>query len=189
MIRLSASRRDRALARQLPDVASELARLIDAGWSLAQALEEVARESGRPVSDDLAGVVSDTIYGVTVDDALRGWSERRHRSDVALLVAACRLGSAEGGDLVVALEGVSAALNDALELSAEASALTAQARTSATVLMVLPFMGLALFTLLDRSVTSFMFGTPSGWVLLALGCGLDGVGAVVMTLLVRWSLR
>lgn len=189
MIGRSTTRTDRRLARQLPDVAAEMARLIDSGSTLTSALQMVAGEFMPPAGPQLAALVESLDFGESLDSVLSGWAEDSRRCDVTLLVAACRLGLAEGGNLVVALEGVSVALADSLELSDEAAALTAQARTSAIVLMVLPLMGLTLFSILDRSITAFMFGTPAGWMLLLVGGVLDGLGAAVMTLMVRWSLR
>lgn len=181
--------RNRRLAAQLPEVAAELARLVDSGSSLANALGEVSRRSIPPVRDELVRVVSETRHGRPIDEALVSWSGRSGREDVSLLVAACRLGSSEGGNLVVALDGVSAALHDALELADEAAALTSQARTSALVLAILPFIGLVMFATLEPAVGSFVIGSPTGWLLLTIGVLLDGLGAALMVLLVRWSLR
>lgn len=183
------TRRERRLARQLPELAAEMARLVDAGSTLTRSLEDVARESAPPIRDELVGVVTDIVYGLPVDDALKRWLERSGRPDVMLLVAACRLGSAEGGNLVVALEGVSAALHDSLELAEEAIALTSQARASATALMVLPPFGLVMFGVLEPSVVMFVLGSAPGWVLLTIGGALDMLGAMAMILLVRWSLQ
>lgn len=183
------SRRDRLLARQLPEAAAEMARLVDSGATLTRSLEEVARWSPPPLGDELDDVMTDITYGSPVWEALHKWLVRSGRSDVMLLVVACRLGSTEGGNLVVALDGVSAALHDALELGEEAAALTSQARTSAVVLMTLPFLGLFTFCVLEPSIVAFVFGTPAGWLLLVTGTVLDAVGAIIMMTLVRWSLR
>lgn len=177
------------LARQLPDVAAEMARLVDSGSTLTDAFDVTSREFPPPVGPELRTLSEALRYGRSTDGALREWAERASCSGVTLLVAACRLGLAEGGNLVVALEGVAAALGDSLETADEAVSLTTQARASAFVLMSLPVVGAVLFAVLDPAVTSLLLGTRTGWILLALGVLLDAIGALVMVSMLRWSLR
>lgn len=189
MIWSATTRKERRLAGQLPDVAAGIARMIDSGSTLVRAIEELSQVVGPPVADELARVSADITFGMSFDRAMRRWSERSGRSDVQLLVVACRVGSAEGGDIVVALEGASAALNDSLEMADEAAASSSQARASALVLTVLPVVGLVLFTLLEPSVGAYLIGSRSGWILLVSGVMLDGLGLLTMMAMIGRSLR
>lgn len=186
---MTALARERRLTRQLPDVAAELARLVAAGATLHLAFADLAESAPPPVGVELERLVGDLRRGLLLDRALLRWVERSQRSDVRLLVSACRLGLSEGGNLVAALEGVAAALDDERELAGETRALTAQARASAHVMTTLPLAGLLLFTVFDRSVVAYLLTTPVGLALLVSGLLLNALGALALVALIRWALR
>lgn len=173
-------RRRRRVERQLPLVASTLARSAHTGATLVTALQEAASSLDPPVREELVSVTRAIGRGVPVHDALSEWTARADSDDVELLVTAARLGHAQGGDLGVALDAVAVTLLDRLEVADEARALTSQARTSAAALVALPPLGAACFAVLDPSVAATLFTTPVGWCCLAIGGSLDLAGAWVL---------
>lgn len=180
-----ASREAARLERQLSAVAASLARSVRSGATLLVAIEELAVVIDPPARQDLAVVVQRTHAGVPLDTALTDW--RRHRSSrsVDLLVAACRFGHAEGGDLAAALDGCAVSLLDAVEVADEARAASSQARASAGVLVALPVLGAAGFATLDPSVATTLVTTLPGLCCLVVGLLLDALGAWVIARLVR----
>jgi tight adherence protein B len=187
------SRAQRSFARrldaQLPLVASTLARSAHSGATLLQALDEAGDALPEPASSALAEVVAATRRGVPVDRALADWALRHRSDEVSVLVTAARVGHREGGDLAVALDAAAVTLLDRAEVRDEARALSAQARTSAAVLVALPPFGAACFCLLDPAVATTLFATPLGWACLLVGALLDGAGAWVMRRMVDGALR
>ena len=181
--------RARRLERQLPLVASTLARSVHSGATLVAALEEAAEALDAPASGALEAVGAAVARGVPVDAALTDWAAREQLSGVDLLVAASRLGHRDGGDLAVALDAAAVSLLDRLEVEDEARAHATQARSSAAVLVALPPFGAACFCLLDPAVAATLVGTPLGWCCLLLGSLLDGLGAWVMRAQVRAAVR
>jgi tight adherence protein B len=178
--------------RELPAVAAALARSVRSGAGLVDAFDEVAATvvtSGSQLCADLGQVTAWVARGVRVDDALQRWSDRSHDPAVALLVAACRFGHAHGGDLAAALDGAAVALLDQLEAADEARALASQARTSAGVLVALPILGAAGFSLLDPRVARTLLTTPAGLACLVTGTALEAAGAWVLSRMVRSALR
>jgi tight adherence protein B len=182
-------RRRRALQRQLPLLASTLARSVHSGATLVVALGDAASSLGQPAGEDVAAVAAAIRRGVTVDAALAGWSDRSGSADVGLLVTAARLGHAHGGDLGVALDAVAITLSDRVEVADEARSLTSQARTSAAVLVALPPFGAACFAVLDPAVAALLLTTPIGWVCIVVGVALDLAGAWVLHRMVQRALR
>ena len=180
-----ASRELRALERQLPTVATALARSVRSGATLSHALGEVAAGTVPPVRHDLDGLLVAVGRGVALDHALVQWERRRRTHSVTLLVAACRLGLADGGELAAALDGVAVSLLDALEVADEARALSSQARSSAAVLVALPVLGAVGFSMVEPAVAAMLFTTRAGWLCVVVGVGLDVAGARVISRLVR----
>jgi len=152
------------------------------------ALEDIARAGDPPISDDVIEVLGSVDRGASLDDALDAWQLRRGGRSLGLLVAACRFGLAEGGDLAAALDGAAVSLLDQIEVADEARALSSQARASAMVLVSLPVIGALGFSLLDPSVATTLFTTRPGWICLVLGLLLDAAGAWVLMRIVHATL-
>ncbi len=176
-----ARRRD----RELPGLAGSLARSIRTGSTLLGAIGQVAPAVPPPLSDELSAVVRAVGRGRPLDAALAEWSQTAGSSSVDLVVAACRFGHRDGGDLAPALDSAAVSLLDALDAEDEARALTSQARSSAGVLVALPVLGAGTFCLLDPAVAHTLFMTTAGRVCLAIGAVLDATACLVMSKLVR----
>lgn len=179
----------RAVERQLPLVASTLARSVHSGATLVTALEDATSATDPPVQPELAAVTAAIRRGVPVQDALAGWSVRSGSADVDLLVTAAQLGHEHGGDLGVALDAVALTLLDRAEVADEARSLTSQARASAAALVVLPPFGAICFAVLDPAVATTLLSTPIGWVCVVVGLSLDLTGAWVMHRMVARAIR
>lgn len=177
--------------RRLSAVASSLARSVRGGASLVDSLAEAAHGPaavGTELQVDLIDVVSDVDRGGTVDGALSRWQDRSSDTSIGVLVAACRFGHAHGGDLASVLDGAALTLLDRAESAEEASALAAQARSSAGVLVALPLVGAAGFSVIDPAVAATILTTVPGRVCLVAGLALDALGLLVIARLVRWTL-
>lgn len=177
------------LDRQLPDVASGLARSVHSGATLLAAIDEVRSTLCPPARSGLDRIVERVDHGWMLDDALVEWNESAGSASLGLLVAACRLGHAEGGDLKTALDGVATALLDRVEVADETRALTSQARMSAGVLALLPVFGAAGFSLLDSRVAAMLFTTRPGALCLSVGVCLNLLGALSLSRIVRVVVR
>jgi len=184
----ASKRTDRLLDQQLPGVAAGLARSVHSGATLLVAIEELAELAVAPSGKDLATVASSARRGSSLDAALAQWQQSRRGTSVDLLIAACRFGHTEGGNLAAALDGAAVSLLDRIEVADEARALSSQARSSAAVLVVLPLLGAAGFSALDPAVAVTLFSTAAGWVCLILGLSLDALGAWVLARMVRSAL-
>jgi tight adherence protein B len=189
--RRARSRRAGRPDRSLPSVATAVARAVRGGAPLAHACGEAGRASAEPGSQlaaDLVEIERSVQRGRGLDEALEGW--RRHRDDpeVDLFVAACRFGHLHGGDLAAALDGAAVSLLDRVEVADEARALSAQARSSASVLVALPLIGAAGFAALDVEFARTMLTTTPGLLCTVTGLALDAVGAMVLSRMVRAAL-
>lgn len=184
-LRSGSARALRRRDRELPGLASALARSVRTGASLLGAFDEVARAAPAPLGDELRAVVAAVEHGRSLDDALARWSSGAGSPSVDLLVAACRFGHRDGGDVAAALDGAAVSLLDALDAADESRAMTSQARSSAGVLVALPVLGAAVFSMLDPDVLHTLTMTTAGRVCVVVGAGLDAAGAWIMARLVR----
>lgn len=184
-LRARRGRGDERLERELPVALEAVARSLRSGASLRQAVAEAADVTPGRLGRELRVVAAQVARGGTLLEALEALAERRPLPGVRLAVAALCLGVETGGAQARAVDGVAATLRDRLGVAAEVRALASQARVSAVVIGLAPvaFGGFAAAT--DPRTAQFMFQTPAGLVLLAVGITLDGLGWLWMQRLAR----
>jgi tight adherence protein B len=176
---------ERRRSAQLPEALERMAAALRTGSSLPQALAESARGTAMPLGDELVGLAQQAGRGRPVLAVLDGWTERHPDRGTRLAAVALALATGVGAAPARALDGVAATLRERFELAAERHALAAQARASAVVLSAAPLAFAALLTLTDPAASHFLLGTPSGWLCVSLGLGLDAAGTVWMARLTR----
>ena len=182
------SRRGRGQLRleaDLPAALEAIARSLRSGASLRQAVAEAGAGTHGRLGRELLVVAGHVEEGAALVAALEALAVRNPAPGVRLAVAALCLGVETGGAQARAVDGVAATLRDRLAVAAEVRALSSQARISALVIGLAPlgFGGFAITT--DRRMADFLFHTPLGLVLVALGVSLDGLGWLWMQRLAR----
>lgn len=171
--------------RDLPAALEGIARSLRAGASIQQALGEAARRSVPPLADDLAAVDRRLESGVPLDEALVAWSASRSVVGVRLSVAALRLSSRLGGSGARAVDRLARSLRDRRAVQRELGVLAAQAKLSASVIVVAPLVFGVLGAAVDGRAAAFLFTTPVGLGCLVSAVALDAVAAVWMGRIVR----
>lgn len=184
-LRANGHRRARRVAQSVPSALDAVARSCRAGASVLGALRDLATTEVGPAGPVLAGVAARVDHGVSLRDALDELVARHPVAPVRLAAAALLVGADTGAAPGRAVDGVAATIRDHLALEREAAAQATQARTSAAVLVLAP-LGFTVFAVLaDPRVATFLFRTPVGLLCVALGGGLDALGAWWMSRLVR----
>ncbi len=182
---LAGGREARRRAAQLPEALDAVAAGLRGGLALPAAIAGAA-SVGPPVGDELAAMVRDVDAGRPLDVAVDRWrATAAGDPHTALAAAALAVAAGVGGPGARAVDGAAASLRERLDSDAETAALATQGRASAAVLTLAPIGFAFLLTSLDPAAGRFLLGTPIGWLCIALGLGLDGVGAWWMARLVR----
>lgn len=178
-------RRDRRLLLALPDALELVSRSLRSGSSLLQALAEAATSVGGPLGSAFDRVVRGVQRGESLDHALQRFVRQTPLSEIRIATAALALAAESGAGPSRALDGVGSSLRDSHRLRAELGALTSQARTSALVLIALPFVFVAVNAAVDPSALAFLVTDDAGRLCLVVGLILDAVGWVWMSRLVQ----
>lgn len=144
LLRMLGNRRQRAFESQLPDVLTMLASTIRTGYAPLQATEQVARESSRPSREELSRVVAEARLGRDYIDAMAAAAVRTQSTDLQWVVEAMEINRDVGGDVSELLDTVAETIRERVMLQRMISALSAEGRLSAWILIALPF-GLAFF--------------------------------------------
>ncbi len=119
-------RRKRKFVAMLPDTLQLMAGSLEAGYSLPQAVDTVAREAEDPVASEFNRAIVESRLGVPVDEALDNIATRMDCRDFAWVVMAIRIQREVGGNLAEILKNVAATLRERERLRRQVLVLSAE---------------------------------------------------------------
>lgn len=181
-------RRRRRLARmerQLPDALDLLYRALRAGHALPSALRMVAEDTEAPLADEFRILVDEVGYGAALPDTLRRMALRNPGGDVGCFAVAVLIQRDTGGNLAELLAGIAALVRERQKLRGQVRVATAEARLSAWILGLLPFVLAAALHVAHPEFMRLLWTDPLGRRLLAAVLVMLASGVVWMRLLVR----
>jgi tight adherence protein B len=144
-------RRIARFAQQLPDAIDLIVRGVRVGYPLPVALGLVAREMLEPIGTEF-GLTSDEItFGQDVKTAVEHLYRRVGQDDLLFLVVAINVQSQTGGNLAEILTRLSRLIRNRAKVQLKIRALTAEGRISAKFLSLMPFVLLAIVSLISPS--------------------------------------
>jgi tight adherence protein B len=111
---------------------------VRVGLGLRQAFNLVIEEMSDPARSEFARVIGQTNIGVSLLDALDDLAARMPSNETMMMARVIRVQSQTGGDLAKVLENLAATIKDRRRIQRKITALTAEGRMSALVLMLVP---------------------------------------------------
>ena len=180
-VRWRQRRRLKAFNSRLPDTLSLLSNAMKAGLSLPQAIESVAGNGSKPISDELARVVRETKLGTATPAALANMVRRVGSEDLDLIVTAITIQSSVGGNLARILDSISHTIRQRVQIKSQIGAMTAQMRASGWIITLLPIIVAAILNIITPTYFRPMFTEPLGRLMLVVA----GVAIFIGNMLVR----
>lgn len=177
-------RRRQRFRQQIPELIDLFAGGLRAGHGLVAVTAELSRRMPAPACQELALIQRQQRMGMRFDEALAGLARRMPLEETVLFVTALRLGASAGGDMAQTLESLAAAVRSKLALEGKVRALTAQGRLQAWVMGLLPFVMMALLTMVEPRMADMLLGTKAGlavcgFVLLSEAIGVAMIRRIV----------
>jgi len=167
---------------QLSDMLNLMVNGLRAGYSTMQAMEAVSKELPPPISDEFRRVVQEMQIGIPLETALDNLLRRIPSDDLDFVITAINVQREVGGNLSEILDTISFTIRERVRIKGEVRTLTAQVRTSGTVLSFIPFgLTLVLWFLNPEYLMSFNQAGPTCTAIVAcLVIFLVGSGYFVM---------
>ena len=167
---------------QLSDMLNLMVNGLRAGYSTMQALEAISRELPAPISDEFHRVVQEMQIGIPMEKALDNLLRRIPSEDLDFVITAINVQREVGGNLSEILDNISFTIRERVRIKGEIRVMTAQVRTSATVLSLIPvFLTLALWFISPEYISTFFDRGPlCGWLAVVTIVGMIVSGYFVM---------
>lgn len=138
-VRSQQRQRLRKFNDQLPDMLNLMVNGLRAGYSTMQAMESISKELPSPINDEFRRVVQEMQIGIPMETALDNLLRRIPSEDLDFVITAINVQREVGGNLSEILDNISFTIRERIRIKGEVRVLTAQVRTSGTVLSLIPF--------------------------------------------------
>jgi tight adherence protein B len=172
-----------------PDALDLVGRGVRAGSPVNEALATAGREIADPVGGELRRALDQVQIGVQMIDALSQIADRVRAADFRFMVVALALQAKTGGSLAETLANLSGVIRARKNLRLKAKALTAEAKASAMILAVLPFLVGGYMCVINRDFGLTLWVDPRGRFMLGVAfLSLLG-GLTTMYVMVKRALR
>jgi tight adherence protein B len=182
------SRRANRFTNQFPEAIGLMTRGIKSGLPISETFQIVAQEIAAPVGLEFRQVTDQIRLGHPIEQALMDAAKRVGTPELKFLVVTLSIQRETGGNLAETLENLDNILRRRRQMKLKIRAMSSEARASAMIIGSLPFIMVALLSVVSPDYIATLFTTPQGHSLLeAASCSM-AFGIAIMAKLVRFDI-
>lgn len=187
-VRNASDKRNLSTRERIPEALRTISMSFRSGHSLSQTLSDAAEETGGYLGH-LFGVAADRIeMGSTPTEALAVMRGNPRVPELSFVAVALDVQHQSGGSIAPVLESATDAVEGELRLMRALRVQTAQAKLSASIVTVMPFVLVALFSLMSPDFLSPFFSSFLGMALLALALVMQFTGVIIVRRMLKVDL-
>lgn len=179
-VKSDAERREAALRDEIPDALRSLSVCFRAGLSLMQTLEQTSAEMRGPLGDLFLSAALVLKAGGAASEALALFRQRADVPELAFVAVALDVQHQSGGSLASVLDAARESVESEIDLARSLKVQTAQAQLSARIVTAMPFVLMALFSLMSPGFLSPFFESVPGMALLAVALLMQAAGVLMV---------
>lgn len=165
-----------ALRQEVPNALELMSACFSSGFTLLQTFQQVAMEIPGPLGKLFGRSASVLETGGTVAQSLDCLRKSDATTELGFVVAALEIQHESGGALNQVLATASKSVKSELALRRSLQVQTAQAKLSARIVTLLPFILVAIFSLVSPDFLKPFFSSLAGYGLLALALLMQALG-------------
>jgi tight adherence protein B len=156
------TRRRSALLWQFPDALAMIVRSIRVGVPVIDAVRNVSLAAPNPTAHEFNRLVEQIAVGTPLDEAVTELATRTGLAEYRFFATALSLQTQTGGTLSETLENLADVIRKRAALKARGHAMTAEARTSSSILAMLPVLTGGMLYALNPTYMMLLFTDPTG---------------------------
>lgn len=183
--RTCAEKRAAALREEVPEALRSMEVCFRSGLSLVQTLAQTAQEVGGELGRRFDAAARRLEMGAASTEALKALQEDGRVPELAFVAVALDVQHQSGGSLAPVLEAAQESVESELDLLRSLKVQTAQAKLSARIVTLMPFLLVALFSFLSPGFLEPFFQSLLGMVLLGVALVMEAAGVLVVRRMLR----
>lgn len=177
-------RRNR-LREELPNAIQAMNACFCVGYSLPQIFEQVALDLEGPLKMVFQKTAAVINAGGTVEEALEVLKHQTNEPELFFLATALEIQHRTGSSLSQVLDVVHQSVDDQLELKRLLQTQTAQAKLSAQIVTIMPFLIIGIFSLISEGFLEPFFTSSLGIILFAIAIAMQVCGIMLVRKLLK----
>jgi len=139
---------------------------FSSGRNIMQAVEIVKTELDGPIQDEFKKIYLDITYGLSLDVVFNRFYERVKLEDAKYITTSLTLLNKTGGDIIKVFSMIEKSIFDKKNLKNELNSLTASSQMVFKMLVAIPFVLVAIITVLNPTYFKPLLFTPFGIIVL-----------------------
>lgn len=163
---------------EVPDTLRSLADSFRSGHSLLQTMEQASKDVKGKLGEAFGGVARRLEMGESTKEALRELRRVKGVPELAFVAVALDVQHQSGGSIAPVLESARESVEGELELARTLRVQTAQAKLSASIVTIMPFVLVAFFSLASPGFLSPFFESALGVMLLIVALIMQIAGVL-----------
>lgn len=176
-----------AVREEVPEALRSMGVCFRSGLSLLQTLKQTAHELDGSLGGLFEIAARRLEMGAPVGEALGVLRTARHVPELSFAAVALDAQHQSGGSISAVLEAAQESVESELELHRSLRVQTTQAKLSARIVTVMPFLLVALFSLMSPGFLEPFFASWAGMALLVLALLMDAAGVVIVHRMLKTS--
>lgn len=168
------------LRESIPETLKTMKACFQVGYSLSQTVAEVVSSSTGAIHELFVRIDAAFTTGEDIESALSILKEEASEPELVFLGAALEIQHHTGSSMGQILETVSQAVSDELQLKRTLRTQTAQAKLSAQVVTLMPFVLIGLFSLVSPDFLAPFFESILGIALLIVAISMQVIGILLV---------
>ncbi len=169
-----------ALRDAVPDALHAMSACLQAGFSLLQTFRQLANETKGPLGKRFQSAANRLETGQSATSAINEIRRGDTSSELAFIAVALDVQHEAGGSMRQVLDAARDTVEGECELRRSLRVQTAQARLSARVVTAMPFLLVALFSLISDGFLEPFFTSVAGMGLLSLAIAMEIAGVLAV---------
>ena len=179
-LRIKKKKRMEKFERQIPDGLDLIGRALRAGHAFTGGMKLAADELGDPFGAEFQETIDEINFGVSVSDALRNLVKRVDCPDLKFFVIAANIQRETGGNLAEIIENISRIVRERFKLLGKIRILSAEARISAVIMSILPFVVMIALSFINPDYLKVLFSDPVGKKVVAVAGVMMVIGIFII---------
>lgn len=175
-----ADKRQEAVRDAVPGALEAMSACFGSGFTLLQTFQQVEQEVSGPLGATFGRSAHILETGGSAESALAELRDGAHASELAFVAVALDVQHQSGGAIRQVLDAAADTVKGELALRRSLRVQTAQAKLSARVVVIMPFILVAAFSLVSPDFLSPFFGSAAGYALLTLAMVMQVAGIVLV---------
>lgn len=168
------------MREMVPDALRAMSACFQAGYSLLQTFSYLARETAEPLGSLFRQAESELKTGCSASLALGHMREAARLPELAFMTVALEIQHQTGGSLQKIAAAASDSVESQLALRRSLRVQTAQARLSARIITVMPFLLIAVFSIVSPGFLSAFFSSIAGFAVFCIAIGMQCAGVLLV---------